>query len=312
MNLNMQSLRGDGSPKAVLYQFDQLDPMNPQGLLIAYAEDYVLPVVSDFDIFTVGMQAEGQHYEHLDDSQLKIAMNMLNNVETILQKPVPSIPWNSRWLEVLQKEKEAGYHPDVPQYGFGDPASVALVKGIVGHTGSCGAVRHGPECFNITFPQEFDKEYLIIWEGFDPIRWKYVDEPSLREFLSYRLCDGFTFPLNPAWPCVHPGWYELYESMREIEGEALDAWFPPESGLQDRIEAIHKSHPGGFSEVCFAPAGPRRESLRPSMFIRGSVDLSLLQPDPNSKTGCDIASESESDLDPSLPQADELRIDSPG
>merc|ERR1719326_2529502 len=126
----------------------------------------------------------------------------------ILQNP-DTITWNVRWLKVLQLREEEGFHPDLPQYGFGDVAITALVKGIVAHTASCGAVRHGPECFNITFPQEFDKEYLIVWEGFAN-RWTYVDEEGLREFLSERMDDGFTFPLNPAWPCVSPGWYHLY------------------------------------------------------------------------------------------------------
>lgn len=186
MNMNLHAVRGDSVPKVVLYQFDQLDPLNPQGLLIAYAEEFVLPVVSDIDIFTVG--TKGQQRESLDQAQLNIAMHMLDSVEMILQSPRPDIGWNSRWLQVLQMWEDEGYHPEVPQYGFGDPASIALVEGIVYHTRSCGAVRHAPECFNLTFPQDFDKEYLIIWDAFDvAYRWKRVDEPGLREFLSHRL-----------------------------------------------------------------------------------------------------------------------------
>ena len=37
------------------------DPMNPLGLLVAYAERQLKPVVSDFDTFTVG--SRGMSYE---------------------------------------------------------------------------------------------------------------------------------------------------------------------------------------------------------------------------------------------------------
>ena len=33
-----------------------------------------------------------------------------------------------------------------------------------------GAVRHGAECFNFYFPQELDREYLVIYEGFGKAR----------------------------------------------------------------------------------------------------------------------------------------------
>ena len=61
MNMNLHAVRGDSSPPVVLYQFDQADPMNPLGLLIAYAEKQVKPVVSDFDTFTVG--SRGMRYD---------------------------------------------------------------------------------------------------------------------------------------------------------------------------------------------------------------------------------------------------------
>lgn len=253
MNMNLHSVRSNVPPKTVIYQFDQLDPLNPQGLLLAYAEDYVLPIVSDFDMFTIGTR--GRQCERLDQGQLNIVMRMLDSVEMILQSPGNcDIRWNSRWLEVLQKWKEEGYYPEMPQYGFGDPRFLSLVESIADHTRACGAVRHGPECFNIAFPQEFDAEYLIVWDemsdgdglGGTGDRWKYVDEPGLRRFLMHRLSDGFCFPLNPAWPCLHQGWYDLYARMRSIAGDALDAWFPPESGILERVERIHKCFPDGF------------------------------------------------------------------
>ena len=47
-------MRGNSTPSIVLYQFDLADALNPLGLLVAYAEYFVKPVVSDFDTFTVG------------------------------------------------------------------------------------------------------------------------------------------------------------------------------------------------------------------------------------------------------------------
>lgn len=44
-----------GAARVVLYQYDQENSMNPHGLLIAYAEDFVKPVVSDFDTFTASL-----------------------------------------------------------------------------------------------------------------------------------------------------------------------------------------------------------------------------------------------------------------
>jgi len=212
-----------------------------------------LPVVSDFDMFTLGMK--GQKYERLDKDQQGIALHMLDSTELIFKSPASVTQWNSRWLQVLQTWEESGFRPNMPKFGFGDPTSTGLVTEIVDHTRSCGAVRHGPECFNIFFPQELDPEYLVVWEGFDAAcRWQYVDEPGLRNFLSQRLADGFTFPLNPVWPCRDLGWYDLYKRMRAQDGDAFDAWFPPDSGLRERIEDIHKSYPAGFTVLSSQPA----------------------------------------------------------
>ena len=53
LDMNRHALR-DWRATVVLYQFDKNDPMNPLGLLMAYAEARVTPVVSDFDTFLVG------------------------------------------------------------------------------------------------------------------------------------------------------------------------------------------------------------------------------------------------------------------
>lgn len=43
MDMNLHATRGTSSPQVVLYQHDLADPMNPLGLLVAYAEQQVLP-----------------------------------------------------------------------------------------------------------------------------------------------------------------------------------------------------------------------------------------------------------------------------
>ena len=67
MDMNLHATRGASSPHVVLYQYDLADPMNPLGLLVAYAESQVLPVVSDFDTFLVGSM--GMEYSPLPDAQ---------------------------------------------------------------------------------------------------------------------------------------------------------------------------------------------------------------------------------------------------
>jgi hypothetical protein len=52
------------------------------------------------------------------------------------------------------------------KFGFGEAVSTALISNVVDATKSCGAVRHGPECFNFWFPQEMDKDFLIVWDGY--------------------------------------------------------------------------------------------------------------------------------------------------
>merc|ERR1719337_642110 len=67
MDMNLHAIRDVSEPKVVLFQFDEADPMNPRGLLIAYAEDSVKPVVSDFDTFTVA--SKNMNYDPVPDEQ---------------------------------------------------------------------------------------------------------------------------------------------------------------------------------------------------------------------------------------------------
>ena len=42
-----------------------------------------------------------------------------------------------------------------------------------------GAVRHAAEAFNYYWPQDLDDEYLVVWEGFEKVRWRYLKPAEL-------------------------------------------------------------------------------------------------------------------------------------
>ena len=58
------------------------------------------------------------------------------------------------------------------------------------------------------------------------------------------------------------GWREVWRALEASRAphvqRSLDAWFPPESGLRARIDAIHDAHPEGFV-VDRSRAGERDE-----------------------------------------------------
>jgi len=265
MDMNLHAVRGSSEPEVVLYQIDCENPMNPHGLLIAYAEATVKPVVSDFDTFTVGSRGPMKYVE-LDKKQLDIARWELDQTRRILQNPNP-VSWNSRWLEILHEAHEQGFHPEVPtKYGYGDETSLRLIGAIVDATVSIGAVRHGAECFNFYFPQELDDNYLVVWEGFTEEKgmpWDYKDEDDLRKFLLDRIKEGFCFPLNPVWPVRDKGWYEVFAALQASKdsASAFSAWFPPDSGICETIETMSKEFPSGF-EKSESPTYKHRTTMK--------------------------------------------------
>ena len=99
-------------------------------------------------------------------------------------------------------------------------------------------------------PLELDPEFLIVWgDGFDSPPWKKVKEPELREFLLERAAEGFSFPLNPVWPVRDKGWMEVLRKLQTVSEEAaanINSWFPPESGVLERIDELHSKYPEGF------------------------------------------------------------------
>ena len=274
MDMNLHSVRdgaaGKTFPNVVLYQFDLSDPMNPHGLLIAYAEGAggkrkVKPVCSDFDTFTVG--SKGFRYDPLDrEKQTKLVHWTLDNTADLLSNPSHK-GWMSRWLDVLKKSAQEGFNPMawLPKYGFGDPTSYDLIGQVVDATASCGAVRHGAECFNFLFPQDLDDEFLVVWDGFTSPPWKSFKEPELRSFLIDRCKDGYSFPINPVWPIRDNGWHDVLKALQSNdEGKAnLASWWSDPSILE-RIEKMCVQFPNGF-QVTAAPP----ESLKSQKSLAG-------------------------------------------
>lgn len=248
MDMNLHAVREDSTPTVVLYQYDAFDPMNPAGLLVAYAEKSVRPVVSDFDTFTVG--SKNMEYEQIPEVQAELMKWSLKHTEKILETPLGA-DWASRWLAILKEEATNGFNPDVPPYGFGDPTSYRLIADIVAATSTVGAVRHGAECFNYVYPQGMDDEFIICWNGYSDPPWRNVTEDELQQFLLSRAGEDYTFPLNPVWPVRDVGWYEILDALKSNPKamQSLNAWFPPESGVLESIERIHRQYPECFNRV---------------------------------------------------------------
>ena len=89
-----------------------------------------------------------------------------------------------------------------------------------------------------------------MWDGLkeEPQPWKTVSEPELRQFLLERCKEGFSFPINPVWPIRDKGWYEVFQALQKNDEAAsnLASWFPPDSGVKDKIEKAHGDYPEGF------------------------------------------------------------------
>jgi len=258
MNMNLRVACGCSLPKVVLYQMDNENPMNPHSILVAYAEDDVKPVVSDFDTFLVG--STNMSYETLEKTQQDLALWTLDETEKILEANSGSggnCSWSKSWMTVLQSK--TGPDLAMPEYGFGDATSCWLIKAIAAATRKTGAVRHGAECFNYSFPQELDDEYLIVWEGFQMLPgcqrdppWKYMKMDDLHHFLFERIAEGYSFPLNPVWPVRDEGgWFEVHMQLMRSEASKgpCDAWYPQGSGIREKIAKIHERFPRGFQHA---------------------------------------------------------------
>lgn len=245
-------------PRAVVWQYTDPylppnepdpDPMMPQTLLMAYEEHgSVKPVVSDFDCFLLGTRGVRFH-NHLPDEQVKMVHHMVDDIEKILKdcSEGKSTNWTAGWLNQMKRHKS---HMKMPKYGFGDPKSYAIMKYAVHRLEEFGAVRHGAECFNYYFPQELDDEFLVIGGNLDGAKYKYMTLPELQTFLSDTIDKGFTFPLNPKWVLCDKGWAELWDKLVKSTHPnvqlSINAWYPPGSGLSERINDVRRMYPKGY------------------------------------------------------------------
>ena len=119
---------------------------------MAYAEERVVPVVSDFDTFLVG--SKGVAYEPTPPDQVKLMHWALDH-----RGPLAARRQGVDGALAQRVRRRGRLHPELPKYGFGDPTSYGLIGAIVDAMRVCGAVRHGAECFNY-FPQELDAEFV--------------------------------------------------------------------------------------------------------------------------------------------------------
>ena len=79
-------------------------------------------------------------------------------------------------------------------------------------------------------------------------QWKYVDSNELKDILSERIDEGFTFPMNPAWILTNPNFKELYDKLLASDKpnvrESSEIWYPKD--IQKRIHNITSKYPDGF------------------------------------------------------------------
>ena len=269
-----------GEPRVVLRQTHD-DPLDPRGLIMAYEEQgRVLPVVSDFDCFTMGTR--GIRYDTaLPKEQMELMQWCVSQIEIVLEaqdanEASKSTSWTARWLEILKTNAARGFHPEIPRYGFGDEQSYSITEKVVHSLQLNGGVRHGAESFNFYFPQQLDSEFLIISDALPGrVPWRYVGVDDLQKFLLQRVEDGFAFPLNPKWILCDEKWKEIYNRLlhchRPDVQEAMNIWYPENSGIRDDIERIAGRFPDGF--VYHKPAG------EPTFSGTEAMDLAELELD---------------------------------
>jgi hypothetical protein len=272
-DMNFASLREPrnsvpgGCTRAVILQYNPPDeenhnPMSPLNLVMAYEENNriagrrrVIPVVSDFDCFIVGTRGV-RYREEVPEDQIKIVKWMVEQTENVLDNGSTE-SWTKRWLDVLKESGNKGFHPKIPAGGYSDPKTKFIFKHAIDRLSKTGAVRHGAECYNYYFPQELDEELLVISDelpdNYAGKNWVYVNQNDLKTILKFKIDKGYTFPLNPKWILCDEGWKEVYDKLFASEDlnvkQSLGCFYPPESGLRDLIEKIHKKHPLGFQRM---------------------------------------------------------------
>ena len=85
-------------------------------------------MVSDFDTFTVGCR--GIRHEPTPPEQVELIHWALDRTAELLKQD-NSKGWTGHWLDVLKVENAKGFHPNLPEFGFGDPTSYRFVEDVV-------------------------------------------------------------------------------------------------------------------------------------------------------------------------------------
>jgi len=144
------------------------DPLSPFDLLMAYEEGdeddggKVTPVVSDFDCFLVGTRRV-EYRNELGTEELSMLKWCVDEIEGVLDSPDIGKSWTQHWLEVRKRYAfDSRFQKPMKKMGYADPRSREMMKGAVYSLKDNGAVRHGPECFNYSFPQQMDDKFLVI------------------------------------------------------------------------------------------------------------------------------------------------------
>ena len=178
--MNLESLRKKpkSGPRPVLWHAgcgkvgedppQTYDPFSPFDLLMAYEEGdedaggKVTPVVSDFDCFLVGTRRV-EYRDQLGAEELSMLKWCVDEIEGVLDSPDIGKSWTQHWLEVRKKYAfDSRFQKPMKKMGYADPRSREMMKGAVYSLKENGAVRHGPECFNYSFPQQMDDKFLVI------------------------------------------------------------------------------------------------------------------------------------------------------
>ena len=91
---------GVKGPKAVVWQYDKADAMNPRGLLLAYAEEVVKPVASDVDAFLVG--SRGIKHAKMPQDQVMLCKWTVDRIsEVTAYRPLQAVTGRCRPLQAV-------------------------------------------------------------------------------------------------------------------------------------------------------------------------------------------------------------------
>lgn len=287
---NLKSLRiksKDGpeyGPKVVLFSMkDDENPHCPHNLLVAYEEkDRVVPVVSDFDGFTIGTKRI-KFEEPMPPEQVETMKETVRTARDVVTGNTEGKFWAEKW-NYAKRNRFAREKKGTPKpFGYGDPTTCKLVEAVVRKMTNFyknGAVRHSFESFNFENPQELDENFLVISDKISEtikntnrkkVPWETVEQSKLLDFLKGRIEEGFTFPCNPKWILCDSGWDTIYEELIKSKNTttklSMETWLPQSSGLRKMIDNIKEAHPMGLS------FRSKHISVRDDVSIETNVDI---------------------------------------